>query len=74
MKAKDSEINNYELCVGKISKYFTINNLKRKTGLKEIVSSFSVDFNPIDIQWKEKSMLELLIKMFGVINKCLLHY
>ena len=47
MKAKDSEINNYELCVGKMSKYFTINNLKKKTGLKEIVSSFSVDFNPI---------------------------
>ena len=47
MKAKDSEINNYEFCVGKMSKYFTINNLKKKTGLKEIVGSFSVDFNPI---------------------------
>ena len=33
-KAKDSEIKDYTLCLGNISKYFTINNLKKKTGLK----------------------------------------
>ena len=33
--------------LGNISKGFTINNMK-KTGLKEVVNFFSVDFNPID--------------------------
>ena len=46
-KAKDSEIKDYTLCLGNVSKYFTINNMK-KTGLKGIVKFFSVDFNPID--------------------------
>ena len=46
-KEKDSEIKDYSLCLGNISKYFTINNLK-KTGLKGVVKFFSVDFNPID--------------------------
>ena len=30
------------------SKDFTINNMKKKTGLKGVVKLFSVDFNPID--------------------------
>ena len=47
-KAKDSEIKDYTLCLGNISKDFTINNVKKKTGLKGIVNFFSVDFNPID--------------------------
>ena len=47
-KAKDSGIKDYTLCLGNISKDFTINNMK-KTGLKGIVIFFSVDFNPIDI-------------------------
>ena len=46
-KAKSSEIKNYALCLGNISKDFTINDLK-KTGLREAVNFFSVDFNPID--------------------------
>ena len=46
-KAKNSEIKDYDLCLGNISKDFTINNLK-KTGLKGDVNFFSVDFNPID--------------------------
>ena len=47
MKAKNSEIKDYALCLGNISKDFTIDNLK-KTGLKGVVNVFSVDFNPID--------------------------
>ena len=41
-KEKDSEIKNYALCLGKISKNFTINNMKKKkkTGLKGIVYFF----------------------------------
>ena len=33
-KAKDSEIKDYALCLGNISKDFAINNMKKKTGLK----------------------------------------
>ena len=44
---KNSEIKDYTLCLGNISKDFTINNMK-KTGLKGIVKLFSVDFNPTD--------------------------
>ena len=29
-KVKNSEINNYSLCLGNVSKYFTINNLKKQ--------------------------------------------
>ena len=44
---KNSDIKDYTLCLGNISKDFTINNMK-KTGLKGIVKLFSVDFNPTD--------------------------
>ena len=46
-KEKNSEIKDYTLCLGNISKDFTINNMK-KTGLREVVKLFSVDFNSID--------------------------
>ena len=41
-KAKDSEIKDYPLCLGNVSKDFWINNMKR-TGLKGVV-----DFNPLN--------------------------
>ena len=44
----NSEIKNFTLCLGNISKDFTINNLKNKTGLKEVVNFFYLDFNSID--------------------------
>ena len=47
-KVKNSEIKDYALCLGNISKHFTINNLKKKTGLKGVNKFFPVDFNPID--------------------------
>ena len=47
MKAKDSEIKDYALCIGNVSKEFTFNNV-RKTALKGVVTYFFVDFNPID--------------------------
>ena len=46
-KAEDSEIKDYTLCLGNISKDFKINNMN-KTGLKGVVNYFSVDFNPVD--------------------------
>ena len=46
-KAKNSEIKDYALCLGNVSKDFTINNMK-KAGLKGVVKCFFIDFNPID--------------------------
>ena len=46
-KTKDSEIKDYTLCLGNISKHFTINNMKN-TDLKGTVKVFSVDYNAID--------------------------
>ena len=45
-KVKNSEIKGYALCLGTVSKDFTINNMKKK--LKGIVNFFSFDSNPID--------------------------
>ena len=47
-KAKTSKIKDYVLYLGNISKGFTIDNMKKKTGLKRVAIFFSVDFNPID--------------------------
>ena len=72
-KAKISEIKDYALCLGNLSKDFTINNMK-KTGLKRVVIFFSVYYNPID----SNDILDIhkyLIKptlyqiMFGLIKK-----
>ena len=38
----------YPLCLQNISKDFTANNLKKKTGLNGYVNEFSVDYNVID--------------------------
>ena len=45
-KAKDSEIKRYPLCLGNISKDFSVDNMK-KTELNEYVCDFSVDYNAI---------------------------
>ena len=54
-EAKNLEIKDYALCLGNVSKTFTINKMKKKqqkkqkqTGLKGVVIYFSADFNPID--------------------------
>ena len=46
-KAKDSEIKTYTLCLGNISKDFTVDNMK-KTGLKGVVKVFPINCNVID--------------------------
>ena len=48
-KAKNSEINPYELCLGNISKDQSVDNMKKKTGLKGCVYDFSVDYNAIAV-------------------------
>ena len=47
LKAKDSEIKDYTLCLGNASKDFKFTNMK-KTKLKGVLNFFSVGFNPID--------------------------
>ena len=42
-KAKDFEIMPYPLCLGNISKYFSVDNMK-KAGLSGYVYDFSVDY------------------------------
>ena len=39
----------YALCSGNISKSFTIDNMRKKTGLKGTVEALSVDYNGINI-------------------------
>ena len=45
-KAKDSEINSYELCLGNISKDCSVDNMK-KTSRASFVYDFSVDYDAI---------------------------
>ena len=45
-KAKDSEIKDYALFLGNVSKDVTINNMK-KTGLEGVLNFLCVGFNPV---------------------------
>ena len=45
---KVSEIKDYTLCLGNISKYFAINNMKKNRIKMKLNIFFSVYFNPID--------------------------
>ena len=47
-KAKDSEILASPLCLGNISKDFSVDNMK-KTGLNGYVYDFSVDYDAIGV-------------------------
>ena len=47
-KAKDSEISAYPLCLGNISKDWSVDNMK-KTGLKGYVYDFSVDYDAVAV-------------------------
>ena len=47
-KAKDSEIAASPLCIGNISKDFSVDNMK-KTGLNGYIYDFSVDYDAIAV-------------------------
>ena len=47
-KTKYSEISAYPLCLGNISKDWSVDNMK-KTGLKGYVYDFSVDYDAIAV-------------------------
>ena len=48
-KAKDSEIVATPLCLGNISKDFSVDNMRKKTGLNGYVYDFSVDYDAIAV-------------------------
>ena len=48
-KAKDSEIVATQLCLGNISKEWSVDNMKR-TGLNGYVYEFSVDYDAIAVE------------------------
>ena len=48
-KAKDSKIVASPLCLGNISKDFSVDNMKKKTGLNGYVYDFSVDYDAITV-------------------------
>ena len=48
-KAKDSEIVASPLCLGNISKDWSTDNMKKKTGFNGYVYDFSVDYDATDI-------------------------
>ena len=47
-KAKGFEIKKYPLYLGNISRDFSANNMKKKTGLNGYVYDFSVDYRAFD--------------------------
>ena len=55
---KDSEIKPGPLCLGNVSKDIAINNMK-KTGLKEYVHAFSVDYNIINTNDIHKYLMKI---------------
>ena len=48
-KAKDSKIAASPLCIGSISKDWSTDNMKKKTGLSGYVYDFSEDYNAIAV-------------------------
>ena len=64
-KAKDSVIVAYSLCLGKVSKDWSHDNMK-KTGLKCYVHVFSTDYSPIDVD-NIKNIHKYLMKKNGIV-------
>ena len=49
-KAKDSELDSNILCLGNISKDFSVNNMKKETVLYGTAYGFSVDYGIISVE------------------------
>ena len=75
-KSKESEIKYYTLCLGNISKDFTINNMN-KARLKRNKRFLSIDFNPIDTNDTldiHKYLIKKINQCLGKLRKHLLDY
>ena len=77
-KAKDYEINAASIGLGNVSKYFSIDNLK-KSGLYGYVYDFSVDYDRVDVNYL-LDIYKYFIKKYNtkqclnLLKKCLLDY
>ena len=63
--AKEVEINPYNLCIGNISKDFSVTNMQ-KTGFNGYIYDFSVDYDPIDVD-NIKDIHKYLMKKNGIV-------
>ena len=75
-KSKESEIKYYTLCLGNISKDFTVNNMN-KARLKRNKRFLSIDFNPIDTNDTSdihKYLIKKINQCLGKLRKHLLDY
>ena len=74
LKAKDSEINSYPLCLGNISKGFTVGNMKKKSEWKSV--DVSVNHNTVAISniVDNRKYLMVLYKCLDTIRKRLLFW
>ena len=65
VKAEDSEILAYSLCLGNISKNWLHDNLK-ETGFNAYIYDFSADYNAIDVD-NIKNIHKYLMKNNGIV-------
>ena len=78
-KAKDSEIVTSPLCLGNISKDWSVDNMKR-TGFNGYVFYFSVDFDAIavddilDIHKYLRKNNNMIEKRLDLLKKCFLQF
>ena len=71
-KAKDSEIVASPLCLGNISKDWSTDNMKKKTGFNGYVYDFSVDYHATDVnihKYLMKKKYIVYMKIFGFIKQ-----
>ena len=64
-KAKDSEIVATPLCLGNISKYWSVNNMN-KTGFNGYIYEFSADYDAIEVD-DIKDVHKYLIKKNNIV-------
>ena len=67
-KAKDSEILAYSLCLGNISKDWTLDNMK-KTGFNGYIYDFSVGYNAIAV-FDILDIHKYLMEKNKIVEKC----
>ena len=65
-KAKDSEIVASSLCLGNISKDWSTDNMKKKTGFNGYVYDFSVDYDATDVDYI-KDIHKYLMKKNNIV-------
>ena len=63
---KDSAIKAYSLCLGNISKDWSHDNMKKKTGFNGYIYDFSTDYSAIDVD-NIKDIHKYLMKKNGIV-------